>query len=164
MCAPLQNYKMKKQNQEGKIVNRLVGGSVECWVPFIVVVQAHLRGSLVHPQVSQAEKPAANPTPTDKPYFFCSFSSLGLGSLPADNSKGHTCCINDCSALPPVFTQPLYFTLYRLGTEKKLNLIKAKHDSKRAPALPTCHRNKRLAYPLSSCPAGSTPGHEKQVK
>lgn len=46
------------------------------------------------------------PTSTDKPLFslslfFVLFSSSGLGLLPADNDKGHTCRINDWSALPP---------------------------------------------------------------
>lgn len=59
---------------------------------------------------------------------FCCFSALGPGSLPADNNIGHTCCINDWSALPPALTQLLYFNmiLHRLCFEQKPNLIKAK--------------------------------------
>lgn len=34
-------------------------------------------------------------------FFLVLFSSSGLGLLPADNDKGHTCRINDWSALPP---------------------------------------------------------------
>lgn len=34
-------------------------------------------------------------------FFLVLFSRLGLGLLPADNDKGHTCRINDWSALPP---------------------------------------------------------------
>lgn len=135
-------------------------------VPFIVVVQTHLRGSLVHPQLSQAERPAANPTPTDKPYFFAVFPAWGLARYQLITARGIPVAL--MIAQPCLLSSPSLFilpsALYRLGTKKKLNLIKAKHDSKGALALPTCHRNKSPAYPLSSCPAGAKPGHEKQLK
>lgn len=58
------------------------------------------------------EQPEANPTSTDKSFF-----SLGggrLGRLPADNNNmGHTCCINDWSALPPSY--PHRFFIFNIS-------------------------------------------------
>lgn len=41
--------------------------------------------------------------------FFFLFFSSGLGLLPADNDKGHTCRINDWTALPPSLARALLF-------------------------------------------------------
>lgn len=115
--------------------------------PYLSVVQSHLRGS---PSSLTAWITSSQADVEWSAIFFCYFSSLGLGSLPADNSVGHTCSINDCSALPPVFTQLLYFNLrfYQSGTEKN-KILSSERMPLTAPAPPECHRSKRFAYPLS---------------
>lgn len=68
-----------------------------------------LSAPLLHPQLSRPEQSGAGPTSTDKPLFFVLFFGSGLGRLPADNDAGHTCRINDWSALPPALAQVSLF-------------------------------------------------------
>lgn len=99
-----------------KKVPTVRGGSARGLVRFITStpqipeVQIHVGVSLAHSQVSRPEQPGARPTSTDKLlFFFVLFSSSGLGLLPADNDKGHTCRINDWTALPPSLARALLF-------------------------------------------------------